>query len=173
MTALLWSSLALLYCTAGAALTSNTTRKDSWKKFPFTNSTTKAAQLWSWGSQQPRSTKRANCKCKSAWTSASFKNKLAHLFFFTSLTWYRDRVWPYSLLLIVGQPVKERFESLNAVHSSRSHTLWIHPNRAPSVISRANPFATATDFEGEQSQKGIYHFNPAKGGVERRRYHFN
>lgn len=99
---------------------------------------------------------------KSAWTSASFINKLV-FFFLMSLTWHRDCVWPYSLLLIVGQPVKQRLESLNAVHSSRSHTLGIHPNRAPPVISRANPLPTVTDFEGEKSQKGIYHFIPIWG----------
>lgn len=151
---------ALLPRTDVAILTSNTTQKDTWKSF----------SLWILlQSQHSYGLGKINSHGARSELTVS-KNLSKHLLavqinlhFFQSLTWYRDCVRPYSLLLIVGQPVKQRFESLNAVHSSRSHTLWIHPNRAPTVISRANPFSTVTHFEGERSRKGTYHFKLSWG----------
>lgn len=68
---------------------------------------------------------------------------------------------PHSLLLIVGQPGKERLESLNAEHSSRAHRLGIHPTRELVITGPRNlPLCL---LEGEERQKGIYHLQPIPG----------
>lgn len=58
---------------------------------------------------------------------------------------------PHAVLLVVGEPVRERVASVKGAHSSWSLRLRIHhSHRLPSVISRTDPFYSTS--EGGQNE---------------------